>query len=1460
MKVRRKEKTNQALVTDSDGPPENPPDLPKPAGPVFEASKAESGATGKSAGLHKNAEVQKAGWEQVNGGSLKEYSKYVEDDGDKGLSPGAAQEEAPSFAEKHLKPSLYGEWWHNAAVIFVAVLLSWLWGRWRGGVLGVAFIGLVCATYYRLSVRRMRRNLRDDIHRLSVRRLLDSDHETLEWINNFLSKFWVMYEPGLSAMIVANVDQVLAENTPPFLDSLRLSTFTLGTKAPRLDHVKTYPRTEQDIVMMDWRFSFTPNDIADMTQNQLKNKVNPKVVLEIRVGKGIASAGLPVLVSDFAFSGLMRFKIKLIPTMPHIQIVDVCFLERPNFDYVLKPMGGEKLGFDVANLPGLSSFIQEQVHSNLGPMLYAPNVFTVNVEQILAGEALDAAIGVVEVTIYNARDLRSADMISGNPDPYVRLSYNGGPELARTDIKKNTRVPNYGETKYLLCNKLADQLLMEVFDFNDVRADKLLGGVSFDCSEFTPEGEAKFEGMTSDIMYTGKPRGKLHYDVMWYPAMKPRVLDDGSLEDPSPDAETGIARVTIVNAHELEHKVATTVSPKAVLLLNGREVHETPVMKKTNNPVWNNSFEFLVAMRSDCRIGLRIKDTAEKDKVIGTWQMMINDLKDSNENGNSTFDLSKPSGDGKVGQVSINVRWRPLNITGGLRGKGGYARPIGVARFNLRSAKGLHSADMFTGKSDPFVRINSPGMVYPAQTVAIKDNLNPTWNEVHYVPVRKISEKFMIEVVDMDKGNKHGSSLGFTEYRVNDIMSRDNEENWLANTEDKLITASLMSKKNRSKQGSIDFSVQFFPIINVADPEKESEAKVPDAPSDEQSQAAKAASNGSSQSLAVPQDRAVKNSADEVANAQEDLETHEEAQDTEQSKQVKMSEEELLSQNSGIVVFDILEGKMPRRNIAVNVLFDDAAYPSFVSSNSAKLDATWNEKGEGFTRDLENSQMSLILTSKSANTDEPVARVVIPTKLALSQALGKPVDFTLQTTEGRDCTIKMSMSYLPVPMELDSSEAFENEGVLEIDVVNAKDLPAADSSGKSDPYIWLAMNGERFFKTKTVKKTLNPKFNEHTSVEVPSRTMSKFLVEVFDWDFGNKADKLGEALVDMTRLEPGEAREVEVSLKPQGIVNLSISFTPQWVSRAKMGGSSTMIGGVLNLAGSLGAMPLKGIGAVGGVALAGAGAAGQLAGKGVGTAAKGVGTVGKGVGSGVGAVGKGVGGVFGIRRKHKSHAGEEANGNSSFAEDDSASMSGTGAGNDRPHSPVKPAVYDASAGNVDPEMAALNGGTTGVISGDAGARAMHLSANEGAAPENGIYEVDILKGLGFTDKKVYISVRTSKKTLYNTAAVRGPQPEFADHISSKVSTTEQIMFVAREKSTFGHDHDIGQGAYLVGDHTAGEFELPLGDSGTKLRLRVKFQTLNRQGSPQADTSAASISSPGRLSRTASRASSIMRGK
>jgi Ca2+-dependent lipid-binding protein len=98
---------------------------------------------------------------------------------------------------------------------------------------------------------------------------------------------------------------------------------------------------------MDWKVSFIPNDSHDLTEKEIDYKVNPKVIMSVRIGKGRVGAGFPVLVEDMAFIGHLRMRIKFMSKFPYVKIVQASFLEKPEFDYVLKPLGSDSFGFDV---------------------------------------------------------------------------------------------------------------------------------------------------------------------------------------------------------------------------------------------------------------------------------------------------------------------------------------------------------------------------------------------------------------------------------------------------------------------------------------------------------------------------------------------------------------------------------------------------------------------------------------------------------------------------------------------------------------------------------------------------------------------------------------------------------------------------------------------------------------------------------------------------------------------------------------------------------------------------------------------------------------------------------------------------------------------------------------------------------------------------------------------------------
>lgn len=718
--------------------------------------------------------------------------------------------------ESKLDDKFFGDWYHNAAVIAFACLSSWLVAVLGGGLGWVFLIMASCGTYYRTSIRRVRRNFRDDVNREMAKTKLETDTESLEWINSFLVKFWPIYAPVLCDTIIASVDQVLSTSTPAFLDSMRMKFFTLGSKPPRMDHVKTYPKAEDDTVLMDWKFSFTPNDTMDLTARQIKNKVNPKVVLEIRLGKGIVSHGMDIIVEDFAFSGLMRVKVKLQIPFPHIEKVDICFLGRPAIDYVCKPLGGDTFGFDINFIPGLEGFIKEQIYGNLEPIMVDPNVFPIEIAKMLAGNPVDQAIGVMAVTIHGAHGLKNPDKFAGTPDPYTVVSLNNRAELGRTKTIQGNANPRWNETIYVIITNLTESLSLQLYDFNDVRKDKELGTATFPLDQL--ETITEHENLQLEVLANGKPRGILQADVRFFPVLEGRTLEDGTT-GPPPESNTGIARFTIEQAKDLDgtKSLIGSLNPYAVLILNGKEIHQTRKLKRTNNPIWDNgSKEFLVTQRKNARLGVVIKDDRDlgQDPVLGTYQIKVDDMMQLMDKGQEWYNLVGA----KTGRTKMMLQWKPVALTGAVGSSGGYITPIGFMRFHFQSAKDLRNVETM-GKSDPYVRVLLSG-IEKGKTVTFQNNLNPEWDEVVYVPVHNPREKLTLEVMDSENIGKD-RSLGLVEIAAADYVHQaENGEYEVHDQKRKQSQPLRMSGKSSSK-GTLNFTAAFYPGLNIVDPEDE---------------------------------------------------------------------------------------------------------------------------------------------------------------------------------------------------------------------------------------------------------------------------------------------------------------------------------------------------------------------------------------------------------------------------------------------------------------------------------------------------------------------------------------------------------------------------------------------------------------------------------------------------------------
>lgn len=1323
-----------------------------------------------------------------------------------------------TLLEGRLDDKFFGDWYHNTAIIIFACLSSWTVATLGGGLGWVFIIMAGCGTYYRTSIRRVRRNFRDDVNRELAKNRLETDVESLDWMNNFMAKFWPIYAPILCQTIIGTVDQVLSTSTPAFLDSMRMKSFTLGNKPPRMEHVKTYPRQEDDIVMMDWKFSFTPNDVADLTKKQIKDKINPKLVLEIRVGKAMISKGLDVIVEDMAFSGTMRVKMKLQLQYPFVDRVEICFLGRPDIDYVCKPLGGDHLGFDINFIPGLEGFIQEMIHANLGPMMYDPNVFPIEIAKMLAGSPVDQAIGVLQVQFHGAQGLKNPDKFSGTPDPYAVVSINNRDALGKTKTVHENANPRWNETVNVILTSLKEPLTISLFDYNEYRKDKMLGTATFNLEQLVEQTE--FASQRLEVLANGRPRGTVEADIRFFPVLEGRKLE-GGIHEPPPESMTGIAKFVVEQAKDLDgsKSLIGQLNPYAVLLLNGKEVQISQKLKRTNNPIWPNAAkELLITDRKKAKLGLVIKDDRDlaADPILASYQIKLDDLLELTEKGQEWYNLAGA----KTGRAKMTLQWKPVALTGAAGGNG-YVDPIGVMRFHFKSAQNLKNLDT-VGKSDPYTRVMLSG-VQKGRTVTFKNNLSPEWDEVFYVPVHSTREKLIVEVMDEENLGKD-RTMGQIEIPTQDyIRQGPSGEYEVCDTKD-LVHSQQVRIGAGQPRGTLNYTVAFYPTVGVINPDDEVKEEVQ---ASAQSTHQSVEAHTPTSAIAPPLERSgtigsVKSATAGEVEMRKALNSNEkeqtEAEEVHQAEvpKVKIGVEDLaqygkhakllrlereyanIAIESGLIVFTIHDGDLAHTGVRLEVLMDDMKYPAWSSAKVRTRKQTFNETGDAMVRELDLSRITLRLVpdrdSKDENDNDIKTKLSGPLMDTLKRSLYTPTSITMKDEHGHASSVTVSMRFLPVRMQLDPSESFNNQGNLRVEVLDAADLPAADRNGYSDPYCKFSLNGKEVYKTNKQKKTLHPAWNEYFEVPVRSRTAAQFKVDVYDWDFGDKADFLGGAAISLDMLEPFQAQEVTLNLDGQsGTIRLKMVFKPDYITRSRQGSST--FSGTFAAPGKIIGAPVKGVGKVGTF-------------------------VGGNVFKGASFVGRG----FKSKRSPSgTHEVPDA--------DDTTGLTET-----------RPTSMESADGRPETANGHANGNTSidGYIANttELGTpRTPHarrpsfsgMSASPAAASESGTATISVLKASGFEhDSKLEVHVlydtKSGLKELFHTKAVKAKDGEASYEGEKKFQCSAATPFkvVVKNDKSFGRDEVLGEAPFFINDQSRGGEQTVQVGNGV-VTVRTSFQ-------------------------------------
>ncbi|KAK2445961.1 Calcium-dependent lipid-binding (CaLB domain) family protein [Trifolium repens] len=474
--------------------------------------------------------------------------------------------------------------------------------------------------------------------------------DLLNWLNSQLEKIWPFVDEAASELIKNNVEPILEQYRPVILSSLTFSKLTLGTVAPQFTGISIIEEGSG------------PNGVTMEFDMQWDG--NPNIVLDIKTKVGVV---LPVQVKNIGFTGVFRLIFKpLVNEFPAFGAVLFSLREKKALDFTLKVIGG-----DISALPGVSDAIEETIRDAIEDSITWP---VRKIIPIIPGDYSNLElkpVGTLDVKLVQAKNLSNKDLI-GKSDPFAV-------------VFNNQLNPIWNEHFEFIIEDVSTQhLTIRIFDDEGVQAAELIGCAQVSLKDLEP-GKVKDVWLKLvkdlEVHRDNKPRGEVHLELLYCPygvehtfkspfdadyslttfekTLKSDAEEDDILASSSRRKSNvivrGVLSVTVISAEDLPVvDLMGKADPFVVLALKKSEKkYKTRVVNESLNPVWNQTFDFVVedGLHDMLIIELWDHDTFGKEKmgkVIMTLTKVILE---------GEYDETFVLDDAKSGKINLHLRW-----------------------------------------------------------------------------------------------------------------------------------------------------------------------------------------------------------------------------------------------------------------------------------------------------------------------------------------------------------------------------------------------------------------------------------------------------------------------------------------------------------------------------------------------------------------------------------------------------------------------------------------------------------------------------------------------------------------------------------------------------------------------------------------------------------------------------------
>ncbi|XP_071918154.1 synaptotagmin-5-like isoform X1 [Coffea arabica] len=494
-----------------------------------------------------------------------------------------------------------------------------------------------------------------------------TQRQKLTWLNHHLDKLWPYINEAASELIRSSVEPTLEEYRPAIIASLKFSKLTLGTVAPQFTGIAVIDGDVGEIVM----------------ELELQWDGNPSIIIDIETRVGVK---LPIQVKNIGFTGVFRLMFKpLVDEFPCFGAVCYSLRQKKNLDFTLKVVGGE-----ITAIPGISDSIEEMIRDAIEDSITWP---VRKIVPILPGDYSDLElkpVGILDVKLVEAKELTNKDFI-GKSDPYAELFIRPLRNRTKTSKTINNQInPIWNEHFEFIVEDVSTQnLTIRIYDDEGIQASEFIGCARILLKDLQP-GKVKDVWLKLvkdlEIQRDTKNRGQVHLELLYCPfgsesALLTRFNPDFRLTDlekalkqdiDSDDTEKpalhrkrdvivrGVLSVTVISAEDLPATDFMGKSDPFVVLemKKSKQKNKTRVLNDTLNPVWNQTFDFVVEDGLHDLLMLEVydHDTFGKDKM-GRCVMTLTRVILEEE-----FTDVFPVDGTPSGKLNLHLKWTPQLI------------------------------------------------------------------------------------------------------------------------------------------------------------------------------------------------------------------------------------------------------------------------------------------------------------------------------------------------------------------------------------------------------------------------------------------------------------------------------------------------------------------------------------------------------------------------------------------------------------------------------------------------------------------------------------------------------------------------------------------------------------------------------------------------------------------------------